>query len=37
MAVLQERMNAAPATWLNINVGKVRLAIIGAERGEWLV
>ena len=23
MAVLQERMNAAPATWLNINVGKV--------------
>jgi hypothetical protein len=37
MAVLQERMNAAPATWLNINVGKVRLAAIGATRSERLL
>ncbi|NOE16618.1 hypothetical protein GS634_00605 [Ruegeria atlantica] len=37
MVVLQEKTNAASATWLNINVGKVRNAVIGTERSEGLL
>jgi hypothetical protein len=38
MAVLQERMYAAPATWLNINVGIVRnTAILRRLANDWFL